>query len=124
MQNLMFIAVGVTVSVALWIWRPVDLAVDNAFVFGDWRALDFRQLMLIGGLGILFAAANMLAALAYQRGPASAVATFDYTYLIFSIGWGFWWLAETPDAPALLGMTLIAVAGILALTKRNSGWRK
>ena len=68
--------------------------------------------MLVGSIG---------AAVAYQSGPAPVVATFDYAYLVFAGLWGALLFAEVPDPLTLLGMSMIAVGGVLAVRGGRTG---
>ena len=55
------------------------------------------------------------AAIAYQNGPPTTIAAFDYTYLVFSLFWGAIFFAEFPGWISLIGIFVIAIAGLLAL---------
>ena len=70
-------------------------------------ALGLMALAILGG--------SLGAALAYQIGRPSTVATFDFTYVGFATVWGIVFFAERPDAWTLSGIALIVIAGILAL---------
>ena len=59
----------------------------------------------------------MFAAIAYQSGPASLVATFDFAYLAFATLWGILIFADLPDALTVAGIVLVAAAGILAVRR-------
>ncbi len=56
-------------------------------------------------------------ATAYQAAPPVVVATFDYSYLIFATLWGYAIFSQLPDAPTILGMMLIAGAGLLVIRR-------
>lgn len=62
---------------------------------------------------------------AFRIAPASVVAPFDYTGLIWAtvLGWVFW--REAPDALAYLGAAFIAGSGIyIALREARSKPRR
>ena len=61
-------------------------------------------LMVVFGTGV---------AMAYQIAPAALIGTFDYTYVVFAVVWGYVLFAERPDAAAVVGLVLIAAAGVL-----------
>jgi drug/metabolite transporter (DMT)-like permease len=76
----------------------------------EWLAMGLlATAVIIGSVG---------AAIAYQVGPSSIVATFDFSYLAFAAVWGFLFFAEVPDAITVVGIIMIAGAGILAVRRR------
>ena len=117
-QNAMFIVVGGVASVALALWRPPELAAANPFLFGEWTALGVIQWLTLATLAATVVVGNLCGAFAYQNGPPPTIATFDYTYLIFSLIWGFLLFTEIPDLPSLVGMLMIAAAGIIVVRQR------
>ena len=62
------------------------------------------SLMVFFGTGV---------AMAYQVAPAALIGTFDYSYVVFAVVWGYVLFAERPDAAAIVGLVLIAAAGAL-----------
>ena len=61
---------------------------------------------------------NVLIVKAYQSSELSRLAPVDYSYLIFSIFWGWVFFNGFPDLTTIVGMLLIAFAGIL------TAWRQ
>lgn len=78
----------------------------------DWRLppLDDAPILLL--LGLCGVAGITLASRAYQIGPASFIAPFDYVYLAWAALLGFLLWGTLPDQFTLLGMGLIVGAGI------------
>lgn len=64
--------------------------------------------MLIGSVGT---------AIAYQSGPPAIVSTWDFSYLAFAVFWGMVLFSERPDAVSMLGIALIALAGVLVIRR-------
>ena len=91
----------------------------NAFLFGDWTTMNSTSWLAMWGLALAAVLGSVLGAFAYQTGPSATVATFDYCYLAFIALWGIIFFAEIPDVWTLVGMALIAVAGILAIRKTS-----
>ena len=87
----------------------------NRFLLGDWIALDYKLWLVILALALAMVVGSMFTAFAYQQGAPSVIASFDYSYLAFSVMWGMVFFAERPDAMSGLGMLLIAAAGVLAM---------
>lgn len=93
---------------------------QGSFIFGPWQPLDLRLLGTVALLAVLILIGSTGAALAYQKGPPTTVAAFDYSYLVFSLIWGGLFFAEFPDSIALLGIVIIIASGLLALPRRAS----
>jgi drug/metabolite transporter (DMT)-like permease len=49
------------------------------------------------------------------------IATFDYSYMIFVVFWGYVFFGEVPDLWTLAGMALISAGGLGVLMIRDSG---
>ncbi|MEM1430442.1 MAG: DMT family transporter [Pseudomonadota bacterium] len=88
---------------------------DGSLVLGHWQAIDTSLALTIAALAGLLLIGSVCAAYAYQNGPPATVAAFDYAYLVFSLIWGGLFFAELPDTLVLLGIAVIAGAGLLAL---------
>jgi drug/metabolite transporter (DMT)-like permease len=65
----------------------------------------------VGFLGVLLVA---------RPGEVSVVAPFRYSRLVFSMGLGVVFLAERPEAPTLLGATLIVGPGLYAFARERA----
>jgi uncharacterized membrane protein len=71
-----------------------------------------------GAIGLLSAAiivGCLGAAIVYQIGRSSTVATFDFDWVVFAAIWGFFLFDEVPNRHAMAGIVLIVGAGILAI---------
>ncbi|MFQ6550310.1 DMT family transporter [Aestuariibius sp. 2305UL40-4] len=88
---------------------------DGSFIFGPWQAIDLQLLTTVAALAVLILIGSVGAAIAYQKGPPNTVAAFDYSYLVFSLVWGGLFFAEFPNMIGLVGVLIIAAAGLLAL---------
>lgn len=86
-----------------------------AFLFRPWLMPNARDLAILLGSGIVAAIAVVLLTHAYKRAPASIVAPFEYTGMLWAAFWGFSIFGEVPPPLSLIGMALIALAGFLAL---------
>lgn len=79
--------------------------------------------MPVAGLTVMSAACSMLGNLlliiAYSRAPASHLAPFVYTQLIWATGLGFVFFGVLPDGIALLGLALLLGSGLASLVIRN-----
>ena len=114
--NITFIALGVIGVLIIALWMP-DQATRNVnpFLFGEWTTLGLQQWLVLSVLGIVIVVGSLLSAVAYQNGPSSVIASFDYSYLGFSVLWGVILFSEKPDGLSIAGMIILAAAGLIAI---------
>jgi drug/metabolite transporter (DMT)-like permease len=55
---------------------------------------------------------------AYTTAPASFVAPFEYTAILWSIGLGFVIWGDVPNLPVYVGAGLVVVAGLVVARAR------
>ena len=113
--NLGFIAVGLLATLSGVVFASPALAAS--FLSTDWAPMAGGEALAILLLTLAVLVASIGTAVAYQSGPSSVVATFDFAYVGFAVVWGFVFFAEVPDAMSLLGIVLIVVAGVIAVRK-------
>ena len=77
-----------------------------------------HELLALSGIGILGGLAQLLMTRAYMTAPASFVAPFEYTAILWSIGLGLLIWGEVPSSPVYLGACLVVVAGIIVARAR------
>lgn len=106
--NIAFIAGGAVIG--LW------SGTGDSFVFGPWVSLDLKLIAVITVLSGAIVVGGVGAAIAYQNGPPTTIAVFDYTYLVFGLLWGVVFFSEIPDWVSLIGIALIFAAGLFALS--------
>lgn len=110
---------GLAASLALYLWQPApDLVAISPFLLDSWSALGFSDWGFIAMLAALMVANGLVLPAAYQSAPSVIIATFDYCYLIFATAFGFVFFSEVPDVQTVIGMLLIAGAGILVVDRR------
>jgi drug/metabolite transporter (DMT)-like permease len=116
--NAAFIAIGAVATLTIAVLQPSAASIEaNPFLFGQWAAMGLNEWFVMGLLAASTLVGSIGAAIAYQAGPASVVSTYDFTYLAFATVWGLTFFAEFPDAVSVLGIMLIAAAGILAVRR-------
>jgi drug/metabolite transporter (DMT)-like permease len=84
-----------------------------------WETPSFGQWFVLGWLGFLGALGHFLMIKAYALAPASLLAPFDYTTLIWATILGFVVFGDLPDAWTVLGAVIIMSSG-LYLIRRES----
>lgn len=83
-----------------------------AALLGPWGAPTQHQWMLVAFIAVAGVTGHVLIATAYRSAPASVIAPFDYTYLIWAPIFGFIILSEMPETSTLIGIGLITGSGL------------
>lgn len=86
-----------------------------AFLLRPWLMPTPLDLALMLACGLIAAAGTILLTEAYRRAPASIVASFEYSALIWVPLWGFLFFGEIPASATVAGGGLIVLAGLVAL---------
>ncbi|TNF23179.1 MAG: DMT family transporter [Rhodobacteraceae bacterium] len=73
---------------------------------------DGLSFVLIGAIGFIAAAGQLMLIRALQITEAGVIAPFTYCGLLFATLWGAVIFDEIPDAPTLVGATIIVVSGL------------
>lgn len=116
--NLSFILVGAAATLALWLWGGTTSPdASGGFLSPDWAALTGSSATALALMSIAILIGSIGTAIAYQIGRSSVIATFDFSYVGFATIWGIMFFGERPDILTLLGIGLIVLAGILAVSK-------
>ena len=84
---------------------------------GTWLGMDAWQWALILLLSGTMLIGSVGTAIAYQSGPPSTVATWDFSYLAFAVLWGIALFSERLDFASMAGIALIALAGIIVIRR-------
>lgn len=68
---------------------------------------------IMGGFGQIFLTES------YRHAPASVVAPFDYTGMVFALLWGYFLFGDIPDTMVLIGAAIVSVAGIFVILRER-----
>lgn len=116
--NVSFVLTGLLASLLIITWAPSpELVEEHRFLLGEWTTMGTTQWLAMALLAGAVLVGSIGAAVAYQVGPSSTVATFDFFYLAFAAIWGLVFFSEIPDQVTTAGIALIAVAGIIAVRR-------
>lgn len=116
-----FLAMILNVALVLTgIMMGVFSGQEGSFVFGPWQAVDIALAGTILVLAFFMLVGSVGAAIAYQNGPPTTVAAFDYSFLVFSILWGVTFFSEIPGVYSVFGISLIVVAGLVAFSQKEA----
>lgn len=80
-----------------------------------WETPDLRQVAYLAAAACLGAAAHFLLIRAYHAAPASVVAPFAYTEIVWSSAIGFAVFGDIPDSATLIGAAVLIASGLYLL---------
>ncbi|MCA1952182.1 MAG: DMT family transporter [Hyphomicrobiales bacterium] len=84
-----------------------------------WVAPSAREMLLLVLTGIMGGFGQIFLTESYRRAPASLVAPFDYTGMIFAIAWGYFLFSDIPDDLILIGAAIVSAAGIFVILRER-----
>ena len=114
--NVLLLIVGTLVGLLIGILSPSNAETTiSPFLLGQWTAMGMNEWIAVVLLSIAAILGSVGAAIAYQSGPSSIVATFDFSYVGLSTGWGLLFFGEVPDFVTVIGIVLIVGGGLLAV---------
>ena len=121
MVGLMFFVVGIIGAVVIAILPLSDTSrLSLPFLLIGWPELSIMVVGLCMLASLLNLTGNIFLSRAYQTADSSWLAPLDFSYLIFAMIWGRILFGDWPGHQALLGMALIAGAGILIVVRENT----
>src|SRR5262249_33882412 len=90
-----------------------------------WAMPDNWQLAALIAIGVLGGTAHLILTESYRYAPASVVAPFDYTAILFSFLLGYWMFREVPTPIVIGGAAMVVAAGLFVLWReRQLGLRR
>jgi drug/metabolite transporter (DMT)-like permease len=111
--NIAFVfAGGIISAIIYWLTIDTDKVASAPFLLGDWVQFNAAEWGILCFLAVLNISIHLLLARAYKMGNPAVIAGFDYSYLAFAVLWGWVLLSETPSITTVIGILVIAVAGI------------
>jgi drug/metabolite transporter (DMT)-like permease len=111
--------------IAAFIFSPLAATVGEipnahpsvAFLFHAWTMPTLLDLVIMSGLGLVWALWAYFMTRAYSTAQASVIAPFEYASLPISILWGFLFWREVPTLMTLAGAALTLASGMYLLVK-------
>ncbi|WP_282610475.1 DMT family transporter [Pelagibius sp. Alg239-R121] len=113
--NVTFIAVGLAATLLIEVVNPLEAS--SSFLLAGWAPMATNEFVAIILLAIAILVGSIGTAVAYQAGPSSVVATFDFAYVGFAVIWGFIFFGEVPDAVTVCGLIIIVISGVIAVRR-------
>ncbi|MCZ8183091.1 MAG: DMT family transporter [Beijerinckiaceae bacterium] len=84
-----------------------------------WVLPDAKQALFLVLTGVMGGFGQIFLTESYRRAPASVVAPFDYTGMIFALFWGYFLFGDLPDTLVLIGAAIVSGAGIYVILRER-----
>ncbi len=115
-QNAVYLGVAVGVAVVIHALGPHgETHKSLAFLTRPFVWPTARDAIGLCLLGALAAFAMVSFVRAYQAAPANFVAPFEYSAMIWAVGFGYFLFGDIPDSWTRLGICIVVLAGLFML---------
>jgi drug/metabolite transporter (DMT)-like permease len=84
-----------------------------------WHSPTGRELVALVALGILGGLAHIFLTESYRYAPASVVAPFDYSAMLWALVLGYWLFGELPAKLVYLGAAIVTAAGLFVIWRER-----
>jgi drug/metabolite transporter (DMT)-like permease len=98
----------------------LQLLVGLAGALYTWREMNGFDLALTSAMGIFALGGQLGVTAAFQRAPASVVAPFEYTALVWATFFGLFIYGDFPKPAVWLGVAIIVGAGLYTLRRESA----
>lgn len=86
---------------------------------GGWQPMEMVSVLHLAAASLVLLLGYQCIVMAMRQGEIAIVAPFRYTSLIWSIGIGVVFFAESPDIWTIVGVGIIIVSGLYAFAREN-----
>lgn len=84
-----------------------------------WQTPSGIQLAALAAIGVLGGLSHIMLTESYRYAPASVVAPFDYTALLWAFLFGYWLFGEIPTIHVFLGAGVVAASGLFVIWRER-----
>lgn len=95
----------------------ITASIFSLSTVGTWVWPSLSQFLILILIGILGGVGQIMLTTACRYAPASVIAPFDYTAMIFALGIGYFAFAELPSAQMILGAGIVTAAGVFVILR-------
>lgn len=88
-------------------------------IFWGWVLPDGAGLFALFMLGIVGGLAQILMTESFRHAPASVLAPFAYTSMIWAVAIGYLWFDEMPETVVLIGAIIVIGAGLFVIWREH-----
>jgi drug/metabolite transporter (DMT)-like permease len=113
------VAAAILAPLPVVVGEMPDAHPSIAFLFRAWAVPTFLDLIIMAGLGLVWASGMYFIARAYSAARASVAAPFEYIALPISAMWGFLFWQEVPTLATWIGAFLTVGSGLYILYRER-----
>jgi drug/metabolite transporter (DMT)-like permease len=84
-----------------------------------WYTPNGWELMALISVGLLGGVSHLLLTESYRHAPASVVASFDYTAMLWAFLFGFWLFGEVPTLHVFIGSVVVVASGLYVVWRER-----
>jgi drug/metabolite transporter (DMT)-like permease len=88
-----------------------------------WQMPVGVQWLILIFMGVAGAVGHLMLIQAHRLAPASALAPFLYTQIVWMISAGYIFFGDVPDIWTLVGAAIVVVSGLIVFASEASGGR-
>jgi drug/metabolite transporter (DMT)-like permease len=107
-------------AASLFYTAAFGAAVASAIVPFEWRTPPLADWPFLVAIGLMAGLGHLLLIEAFARAPASILAPFTYSQLVWATLLGFLVFGDVPDAPTLIGATIIVGSGLYVFYRERA----
>jgi drug/metabolite transporter (DMT)-like permease len=112
-------ATETTSSIVIFMTLLVLLVSLLTAPFGWLMPSTWRDVAILAGIGIAGGLGQIFFTDSYRFAPASFLAPFDYTAMLWAFMLGYWFFGEVPTAYVVVGAAVVASAGIFVILRER-----
>lgn len=110
---LAFLVISGTLALIIYFFGPKNVSDPSmAFLFRDWVWPDNREWVLLFLIGCIATVGFYCLGRAYLVAPASHVAPFEYTYIIWAVLLSYLFFNELPKLTTLIGVSILVSSSL------------
>jgi drug/metabolite transporter (DMT)-like permease len=84
-----------------------------------WHAPNLPEFAALVGIGFIGGISHIFLTESYRWAPASVVAPFDYTAILWAFLFGYWLFGEIPTAYVFVGSGIVAASGLFVIWRER-----
>lgn len=112
-------ATETTSSIVIFMTLLVMLVSLLTLPFGWRMPASMTDMVLLIGVGISGGLGQIFFTDSYRFAPASFLAPFDYTAMLWAFILGYWFFGEVPTLYVIIGAVVVAAAGIFVILRER-----